>query len=428
MTELSRRTFVAASARTMAALSTLSVLPGRVFGSNERVRVGTIGIRSQGISVTNAMLKTGKADIVALCDVDEKILNEKTSQITSRQNAKPKSYKDFRQLLDDNDIDAVVIGTPDHWHAIQAIEACKAGKDVYVEKPCAHNVHECRLIAQAARKYNRIVQHGTQQRSAAHFQEAKAYVQSGKLGKIAMSRTWAALGRDSIGKKPASQPPAHLDYDLWLGPAPKKPYTENRCHYNWRFMWDYGTGDMGNWGVHWLDIALWCLDLKWPNAVQSSGGMYIFDDDKETPDTQITLYEYPDVLVVWELRMWSPYPFDNRTTGTAFFGEEQTLIVNRGGWVVTSKDGKETIASGKPSDDMSLQHAHDFLDCVKSRNKPIAEIENGHISAAVAIMGNVAFLANEKIRYNPETDSLRNSANNHLLTRTYREPWQLPHV
>jgi predicted dehydrogenase len=427
MSDINRRSFVRQTGGTVAGLATLSAWGSQtVLGANERVNVGTIGIRSQGNSVTRSFLNTGKARVVALCDVDQKILNDRAVGISKEQNQKPETYSDYRELLSRSDIDAVIIATPDHWHTHQALQALEAGKDVYVEKPCAHNVNECRLIAKKAAETGRIVQHGTQQRSGKHFQEAREYVRSGKLGKIALARTWGVLGRDSIGKKPVVEPPAHLDYDAWQGPAPSKPYTENRSHYNWRFMWDYGTGDMGNWGVHWIDIALWTLDLTWPRSIASSGGMYVFDDDKETPDTQLTTYDYEDLTLFWELRMWSKKGIEERGVGTAFYGDQQTLVVDRGGWQAFSADGKEVVASGKPTNNMGVAHAEDFIESIKSRKPPIADISHGHISAAVAIFGNVAFLSDQKVRYNPEENTLQRERLNRFLTREYRDGWELP--
>jgi len=432
MSDLSRRGFVKRAASGLAGLSTIALLGKSVRGANDKIHVAAIGVRTQGMTMARSFIKTGRAEVVAVCDVDRRILARKTKEIESLQNRKPRTYTDFRRVLEDKDVDAVIVATPDHWHGIIAIRACKAGKDVYLEKPCAHNVRECRLIAQAARKYNRIIQHGTMQRSGAHFQQAREYVRSGKLGKIGLIRCYSILGRKSIGHKPNSKPPSHLDYDFWLGPAAEKPYNENRVHYNWRFMWDYGTGDMGNWGVHWLDIPLWTLDLGWPDAVCSSGGKFIYDDDKETPDTQLTLYEYPGLTLAWELRMWSRYPnqggIDDSGTGATFYGDEQVLNVTRAGWKAFTKDEKKPIAQGHPREDKFLVHANDFIDSMLSRKAPIADIASGHISAAVAILGNVAYLAGEKIRYDPEKDEMGKSEKDHLLTRTYREKWPLPVV
>ena len=311
MGQMNRRTFVKNISGTITAFS----IARMGFCANEQLQVAVIGMRNQGSNDADSFIKTGRAKIIAACDVDSDILGQKTAAIEKKQQLAPKKFHDFREMLQDKSIDAVIIGTPDHWHAIQAIEACKAGKDVYVEKPCAHNVRECHLIAEAAAKYNRKVQHGTQQRSGNHFQQAKEIVKSGALGKISFVRTWACLGRESIGKEKPTDPPANLDYDFWLGPAPSVPYQKNRVHYNWRFMWDYGTGDMGNWGVHWLDIALWSLDLGWPKSTSSTGGKYVFDDDKEVADTQLAHYDYDSLSIAWELRMWSKFPMEKRDNG-----------------------------------------------------------------------------------------------------------------
>ena len=226
MTALSRRSFVRRAACGLAGLTTATFLSDSVRGANDKISVAAIGVRTQGMIMARSFIKTGRAEITAVCDVDGQILSERTKDIESLQKKAPRACADFRRVLEDKDIDAVIVATPDHWHAIMAIRACEAGKDVYLEKPCAHNVRECRLIAQAARKHGRIIQHGTMQRSGAHFQEAREYVRSGKLGKIGLIRCFSILGRASIGHKPNSQPPSGLDYDFWLGPAPKSPTTK----------------------------------------------------------------------------------------------------------------------------------------------------------------------------------------------------------
>jgi len=417
----------------MVGLSLGALAPGRVRAQVRpgRLRVGVIGLRTQGTNIAKSFIKTGQAEIAVVCDVDEEVLAARAGQIEVAQNRKVERVGDFRRMLDREGIDAVVIATPDHWHAIVAILACQAAKDVYLEKPCAHNVRECLEIAKAAKKHGRVVQHGTMQRSGTHFQEAREYVRSGKLGKIGFVRCFSILGRASIGHKPDTRSPAHLDYDFWLGPAPSKPYSENRCHYNWRFMWDYGTGDMGNWGVHWLDMPLWMMDLGWPDAVSCSGGKFVHDDDKETPDTQMALYEYPGLTVGWELRMWSKFPnqggISDSGTGVTFYGDEQVLALNRGGWKALLKDESEVVVErGSAKEDKFVLHARDFIECVRSRRSPVADIASGHVSSGVSLLGNVALLAGEKIRYNPQTHLLDKPAHEHLLTRDYREKWPLP--
>lgn len=405
-----------------------SLAPGRVLGANDKINVAGIGVRSQGNGNIMNFIDTGETNIVTLCDVDTDQLEDKAGKVAEKQGKRPKTVTDYREVINDPEVDAIMIATPDHWHAIHALEALAAGKDLYIEKPCAHNVIECRMIAEAAAKHGRVVQHGTQQRSGTHFQQAKEIVLSGDLGKIVMCRNWAILGRGSIGHAEPEAPPSHINYDEWLGPAPKRPYTANRCHYNWRFMWDYGTGDMGNWGVHWLDIALWSLELGWPNAVSSQAGMFFFDDDKETPDTQTTLYDYDDLSVVWELRMWSRTGIHGRRTGTAFYGSEGTLVVDRGGFEIYDKSGDNVIETVGSSNNSSMDHKRDFLTAMRDRSKPIADIQSGHISAAVAILGNTAYWADEKIRFDPITNTLQDGSKNHLLIREYRKGYELPSV
>lgn len=434
MQHFSRRAFLRRASTALAGFSALALssFGAEAQGGRDRLRVGVIGLRTQGTIVAKSFIKTGRAEIVTVCDVDQQVLEDRARQIELAQNRKVGRQHDFRRILESPGVDAVVIATPDHWHALIAILACAAGKDIYLEKPCGHNVRECQQIANAARKYDRIVQQGTMQRSGAHFQEARQYVRSGKLGKIAFVRCYSILGRASIGHRPDTPAPAHLDYDFWLGPAPRRPYNENRSHYNWRFAWDYGTGDMGNWGVHWLDMPLWMLDLAWPEAVSCSGGKFVYDDDKETPDTQMALYDYPGLTLAWELRMWSRFPnqggISDSGTGVTFYGDKQVLVLNRGGWKALLKDESETVAQGSSREDKFVVHAGNFIDAAQSRKPPISDIASGHISSAVSLLGNVALLAGEKIRFNPRTASLDKPKYDALLTREYRDQWRLPKV
>ncbi len=428
MRKVNRRSFLRRVSSGVAAGMAPAFLSRKSLGQEAKLQVGVIGLKGIGFPLARSFINTGRANILAACDVDEDVLDQRIQDIAFYNGSAPERYTDFRDILENDQIDAVIVATPDHWHAIQAVMACEAQKDVYLEKPAAHNVHECRVLAQAAQQYNRIVQQGTQQRSGVHFQEAKEYIEQGHLGKIALVRNWGILGRDDIGNKEDSPEPDYVDYDFWLGPAPQRPFNENRFHYNWRFFWEYGTGDMGNWGVHWIDTSLWTLDLGWPLSVSSTGGKFIYEDDKETPDTQVTTYEYPHLTMTWELRQWSNYTPDGRNVGTGFYGEEQTLIINRDGWKAYSKEGSQVVEESTASNDMLLDHAHDFIDAVESRQPPVADIASGHISAAVAIMGNVALKAKERIVYDPEADSLNREDLNHLLTREYREPWTLPKV
>ena len=348
MSEVSRRSFVRQTSGALAGLTLASAMrPNRVIGANETINLGCIGVGGMGSNDMKKFMLTERVNIAAVCDVDSKRARQAAAIVEDETDEAPKIYSDYRKLLEQKDIDAVLVATPDHWHTICTINACEAEKDVYVEKPCAHNVTECRAMAAGAKKYNRIVQHGTQQRSGLHFIEAREYVRSGKLGKIGLVRCWALPKRTMLAGKPDSDPPKNLDYNYWLGPAPERPYNEMRCHYNWRFVWDYGTGDMGNWGVHWIDCALWTLDLEWPKAVSSSGGKFVHPDIKETPDTQVSLYDYDNMTLIWEQRLWSGQPIEGHLYGTAFYGEDGTLVVNRDGWWAYGPDGAKVAEASE---------------------------------------------------------------------------------
>lgn len=435
MTDVSRRDFLCQSSSAVAGLTLASgvLATKNVIGANEKINLGVIGTGGMGSHDMKLFLRTKRVNVVGVCDVDEERCEQASEIVEEITDEVPKTYSDFRKLLENKDIDAVLVATPDHWHAICAIMACEAGKDVYVEKPCAHNVHECRQIAAAAKKYKRVVQHGTQQRSGDQFIEAREYVQSGKLGKIGIVRAWALPEAKTryVEVVPDSDPPEVLDYDFWLGPAPQRPYNKNRGHYNWRFVWDYGTGDMGNWGVHWIDCGIWSMGLEWPKAVSSSGGNFVQKDAKETPDTQISLFEYDGLTLIWEQRMWSNQLIEGHRYGTAFYGDQGTLVVNRDGFWVYGGDENELVAQAtkvSSIDELSLNHMNNFIDCIASREAPAADIASGGISAAVSLLGNVAFLGESRVVYDPAKDSAGNEKVDALLTRKYRDKWPLPKI
>ncbi len=447
MTEISRRSFVRQTSGALAGISTLSALnPQRVLGANNKINLGCIGVGGgasrndgnggMGENDMSIFIRTERANVVGICDLDSHNVERSAERAEEMQDKAPKTYSDYRKLLENEKIDAVLVATPDHWHTIVTMDACAAGKDVYVEKPCSHNITEALEMNKAAEKHKRIVQHGTQQRSGKQFQMARDYVRSGKLGKIGLVRTWVSPGRASLGKVPNSKPPETLDYDFWCGPAEKREFNTNLCHpYNWRFAWDFGTGDMGNWGVHWLDIAIWVMDLGWPTTVSSSGGNFVHRDAKETPDTQVALYNYPDkeLTLVWEQRLWTAEGFFNKDKGVAFYGDKQTLVVNRECMEVYEV-GSGDIVDEATGDDvtsingLSINHMNNFIDSCGSRKPSIANIREGHLSAAVSLLGNVAFLAEKTVHYDPKTNKTGDPETDKLLERTYRGDYQLPTV
>jgi predicted dehydrogenase len=429
---VNRRQFLGSSAKKAAVAASMVGLAGATAAAassakataSERVRVATIGVRNQGKTLTAHLASLPDVEIVALCDVDESLRPTATSAVADGRPA-PRWESDFRRILDDRSIDAVVIATPDHWHAAMTIAACQAGKDVYVEKPVSHNLREGLQMVAAARRSGRVVQSGLQQRSGTHFQSAVDFVRSGKLGAVHLAKAWTVHRRKPIGRKRDSTPPDGVDYDLWLGPAPARAFNANRFHYNWHWFWDYGTGELGNWGTHMLDVARWGLGVGLPTRVSATGGRFHFDDDQETPDTLVVQYAYPRATIVWEHRLWSTHGVEGRSAAAAFYGELGTLVVDRGGWKVY--DFAETIASD--SSEQPIAHLRNFVDCIKSRSRPAADIETGHLSSALCHLGNIAYRVGREVTFVPETATFPGDRDaNLLLSRAYRAGWELPSV
>src|ERR1700722_10316282 len=429
---VNRRQFLGSSAKNaagvaagMVALAGATAVAGSKSTPGERVRVATIGVRNQGKTLTAHLAGLPDVDVVALCDVDESLRPAAMSAATDAHGKAPRWESDFRRILDDRTIDAVVIATPDHWHAPMTILACQAGKDVYVEKPVSHNVREGQQMVAAARRSGRIVQSGLQQRSGTHFQSAVDFVRSGRLGAVHLAKAWTVHRRKPIGRKRDGAAPDGVDYDLWLGPAPLRTFNPNRFHYNWHWFWDYGTGELGNWGAHMLDVARWGLGVGLPTRVSASGGRFHFDDDQETPDTLVVQYAYPRATIVWEHRLWSTHGVEGRSAAAAFYGEAGTLVVDRGGWKVY--DLAETIASD--SSEQPIAHLRNFVDCIKNRSRPAADIETGHVSSALCHLGNIAYRVGREVTFFPEAATFGTDREaGLLLSREYRSPWELPSV
>ncbi len=400
--------------------------------SSERITIGVIGLRNQGHNDMTRFLASRQAQVAWVADPDDAIRPEVIEQVRKIQGKPPKRVRDFRHVLDAGDVDAVVVATPDHWHAIATVMACQAGKDVYVEKPASHNVREGRAMVDAARKHGRVVQVGSHQRSAEHYQQAVEFVRSGKLGKIGLAKAGVIFQRSAIGRPADCAPPKSVDYDLWQGPAPKRPFNPNRFHYNWHFFWDYGTGEMGNWAAHHLDIIMWALDLDYPQAVSATGGVFVLGerDNRETPDTQVVLFDYPGLSLVWELRQWSTHGQDGAVS-TAFYGDQAALMVNRSHWEVRPewKNKKETYIEGfkKPGKTYLGDHVNNFIDCVRTRKRPNADIEDGHKTAVMCHLGNLATRLHRRLVFDGRTETFVGDAEaNRYLTREYRKPYVLP--
>lgn len=406
--------------------------------ANDKVQIALVGCKGVGWSNALSHLKLPDVELVALCDIDQSVLDQRNSELEKQIGKKVKEYKDYRKLLEDKDLDAVIIGTPDHWHALQTIHACEAGKDVYVEKPLANYVEECKQMVKATRKYNRVVQVGQQQRSGAHWQSAVEYLRSGKLGRIYMAKAWIYNDwKPAVPIVADSTPPVGVDYDMWLGPAPKRPFNMNRFHGSFRWYWDYAGGLMTDWGVHLLDIILWGLDLKAPKAVTAMGGKLAYPTDAmEIPDTLKVLYEFDGCLVEWEHTFGiGRGPFD-KGHGTAFYGEKGTLVATRQGWEVIpeydysdpklAKYRMESLPAQRSSTNDRDLHAADFIACIKSRKDPICPIEVGAHVASVSHLGNIALRVGNRLQWDDASGSFKGGQGNQLLSPNYRAPWKLP--
>lgn len=443
MSRLSRRSFLSSTAAGVTAAATLRPTPasaasaGRVQGASDRVRIGVVGTGRQGQTVMRAHLALADVEIVTLCDVYEPNL-----ELAAKLAPEAAKVKDFRAVLDDRTIDAVIIGTPDHWHALQTVMACQAGKDVYVEKPTSVAIAEGRKMVEAARKYDRIVQVGTQQRSAAHFQQAGELIQSGGIGKVTAVRCWNVGNQspDGIGNPPDGEPPAGLDWDLWLGPAPKRPFNANRfgvfpgvfSHFRW--FWDYAGGMMTDWGVHHIDIVHLAMNVDAPSSISAVGGKFVLTDNRETPDTLIASYEYPGFVMTYENRVANARQLNGNGSGIEFYGTEGTLFVDRGGFDVTPETRREgpqvvdrMLARRRNSTPDNPTHARNFVDCVKSRKHPLCDIEIGHRSSSAAMLGNLALRSGQTVVWDRATETVvnGNAKATALLDVAYRAPWTL---
>jgi predicted dehydrogenase len=334
-------------------------------------------------------------------------------------------------VLDRKDVDLVLIATPDHWHALPTVLACQAGKDVYVEKPLAKTVDEGRAMLEASRRHNRVVQMGSQWRSCAHIIEATEFIRSGKLGKVSLVRGWAYLDwLPTIGKKADCTPPAGVDYDLWLGPSPKRPFNPNRFHFNFRWFWDYAGGLMTDWGVHLINMMLMGMGPEEPTAVFSSGGKFVFDDDSETPDSQVTVYEFPTYQLIWEHKAGLNNGLNGRSWGIEWNGTEGTIFLNDEGWEIRTERKQANLDSQrKPgSPDPRPAHVRNFLDCVKSRRQPVLNVEVGHHVSTVAHLGNIAYRTGRKLNWDAQKEKIIGDREaDKLIGTPYRKPWSLPY-
>jgi len=438
---MNRRKFISRTAFTSAGIGMASVIPSKIWAAetapSDSLNVALIGCRSMGFGDLEQHLSNPGVNCVALCDIDEEILNSRAAEVKTRFNQTPKLYKDFRKMLEQNDIDAVIIGTPDHWHCLLTVYALQAGKDVYVEKPMANTIEECNIMVRAAKQYNRIVQVGQQQRSGFIFQKAIEMIKSASVGNIRKINIWANFNYGAGSPiVPDEQVPAGVDFDMWLGPAPQRSFNRSRFHGMWRMFWDYGGGLVSDWGVHLLDIALWAKDIKQgpEKILVYAGHTYPEKRARETFDTMSVSFPGSNFVINYDVTAGiqnGPY---NMPYGIAFIGDKATIVADRSKlqvypeWDEDAKKNKveEYIYSeGKESHG---EHALNFIECVKTRKAPNCPPEAGRAAALYVHAANIAGRVGEPVLlWDEKQNRFTNSAAaNELIVPKYREPWKLP--
>lgn len=431
-----RRTFLQQAGAGIAAAAALGTAgPLRGAGANDKIVIGAIGLGGQGTGLATSFAKQKNVEIACVCDPDSARAGRGAEAVRNIRGTSPKVVADLRRILDDPEIDAVTVATPDHWHGPATLLALEAGKHVYVEKPCAHNIREGRLMVEAARKHNKVVQVGTQSRSSSAVIEAMQLLKEGAIGDVLVAKAWNSQRRGNIGRGKPGTPPEGLDYDVWVGPAPFVPYQSNRLHYHWHWWYAFGTGDAGNDGVHDIDIARWGLGVEThPSHVAAIGGKYAFDDDQQFPDTQYVVFEYPGDgnvgrkrQLIFEQRIWSPYRQEGYENGNAFYGTKGMLLLGKNdGWKLFGERNKLIKESGPAG--MGEPHHRNFLDSIAAGKGPNADIEIGHLSAALCHLGNIAARVGRSLRFDPEKEQITGDKEaNALVRREYRDGhWAAP--
>jgi predicted dehydrogenase len=468
--EIERREFLKTTGKAVSLGAATLALGGRILGANDRVRVAICGVRGRGNDHIHGFTRVPGTEIAALCDVDENVSSQRLTQIEKLGLSRPKSYVDVRKLLEDKNIDAISIATPNHWHSLMAIWACQAGKDVYVEKPCSHNTFEGRQLVRAVKKYNRICQHGSQSRSNPGMLEAIKHLNDGTIGDVYMARALCYKWRPSIGRATEEAVPAGVNYDIWTGPAPLKPFTRNRFHYNWHWIWDTGNGEIGNQAIHEIDIARWGLGVTFPSSVSAMGGHFMFQDDQETPNTlnATCCFDSGDgkrKMLDIEVRHWitnheaeigtgaygsggvpaagltaaaTRKPTDKsqplgpkenpktNTVGNIFYGSNGYLAIDGyDSYKTWITDQAEPGPSGKGSAD----HYANFIDCVRSRRAEDihSPIEEAHISTTLVHLANASYRLGRTLKFDPVQEQvIGDDEANRLLRGTYRAPYVVP--
>lgn len=439
-----RRDFINKTLTGTAALSAGGILPGftaksyaAVAGANDRIKVGMMGVNSRGKALAGQFAKQLNCEVLYVCDVDSRAAESCIDSVAELQNTRPKAAPDFRKALEDKELDALVVAAPDHWHAPAAILACKAGKHVFLEKPVSHNPHEGEILVAAAKKYGSVIQVGNQRRSWNVVVEAIQDLHAGLIGRPYFAKAWYANNRPSIGYGKVTAVPSWLDYDLWQGPAPRKPYKDNLIHYNWHWFWDWGTGEAGNNATHMIDLARWGLGVEYPIRVSSGGGRYRYKDDWQTPDTQtITMDFNNNTSIVWEGRSCNDHPIEGSSVGVIFYGDNGSLVIlgnaftvydikNKVVKEVTSEYIVDPLDFMNPSENLDEVHIRNFLDGIRKKATLNADVLSGHISSLLCLLGNIALRTENTLHIDPANGHIKNDqAAMKLWTREYQPGWE----
>lgn len=440
-----RREFIKKAALGAAAVSFGGVLPGfsaksygSIMGANDRINVAVMGVNSRGLAVSGNFARQENCEVIYVCDVDSRAADKCIGALEKIQKRRPKASPDFRKALEEKDVDALIVTAPDHWHAPAAILACKAGKHVYLEKPCSHNPHEGELVIEAAKKYNRVIQMGNQRRSWPNVMAAIKELHEGVIGRAYFAKTWYTNDRESIGIGKTSAVPSWLNYDLWQGPAPRKPYKDNVIHYNWHWFWHWGTGEALNNGTHMVDLARWGLGVDYPIRVTSGGGRYRYQDDWETPDTQVITLEFDNkTAITWEGRSCNGRKIEGSSVGVEFYGEKGSLLIDSGNSykifdlknkVIKNVENNITVDprnASNPSQQLDGFHILNFFDGIRKGTAQNADILSGHQSTLLVQLGNIAQRSGNTLNIDP--------TNGHILddreaakfwSREYEPGWE----
>ena len=439
-----RRNFLKKTMAGSAALTLGGVLPGfsaksynRILGANEKVPIGIMGVNSRGLAHATNCAKMAGCEIIHICDVDSRAIAKCINEVKKLNGGNPRATPDFRKALEDKSLEAMFVATPDHWHAPAGILACKAGKHVYLEKPCSHNPHEGELVVAAAERYDRVVQMGNQRRSWPNVIAAIAELRNGTIGRPYFAKGWYTNNRPSIGTGKVAEVPSWLDYELWQGPAPRKTYKDNLIHYNWHWFWHWGTGEALNNGTHMIDLMRWGLDVDYASRATSAGGRYRYKDDWETPDTQVITLEFDNnTSMVWEGRSCNGRTIEGAPVGVIFYGDTGSLMINDNSYIIYDlenkvvKEVKETAAidarnTSNPSANLDQLHIQNFFDGIRKGEKLNADILSGHKSTLLCQLGNIALRTSNALHIDSSNGRIINDASaRKLWQREYEPGWE----